>query len=215
MKKAITTIALITFFVSGISAQTEKPSQKIMLHDGSMFAGAFYTPILAEDMTGIAFSVKGFLAERYAVGFSMSYAYRKTSNNFEQPAGSPVLDYFEWGIEQQYNVVHGNRFRIGATLGNSVALVQLSDWDSVVQYTTPRGVRDRAKPIVTNYFYQVQPGLDFSVRCTSAEKSPVLYITGKAKYNVMIGPTRFGTTSDFCKPYFGLGLSLMGLSAPR
>lgn len=215
MKNALFTIALLVLTAAGTAAQTEKPARFNPLYDGSAFLGAFYTPILAENMTGVAFGFKGFLTERYGLGLSMSYAYKRTTNNFQQPAGSPVLDYFEWGLEQQYNVVNGSRFCLGATLGNSLAMVQLSDWDSVIQYTTPRGIRDRAKPVVTNYFYQVQPGLDFSVRLTAAEKSPVLNLTGKVKYNVMIGPTRFGTTSDFSKPYFGLGLTLNGLNGSR
>lgn len=211
MKNALFTIALFVFTATGAAAQTEKPAPKLLLHDGYAYAGAFYTPMLNELFIGPAFSVKGYPSKRYAVGLSMSYAYRRTKNDFEKPAGSPVLDYFEWGIEQQYDVVQRSRVRMGASLNNGLGMVQLSDWDSVVQYMTSRGLRDRAKPVATNYFYQVQPGLDVAVRCTSAENPVALYITGKVKYNLMIGYPRFGTTRDFCKPYFGLGLMLAGV----
>jgi hypothetical protein len=210
MKKRLL-ILLLVCSAAGVSAQEEQQPPKVILHDGSAFLGSFYTPMLGEPFIGGAFSVKGYLSKRYAVGFSMSYAYRETPRNFEKPAGSPVLDYFEWGIEQQYDFVQRSRLRAGASLNNGIGMVQLSDWDSVIQYVTSRGLRDRAKPVSTNYFYQVQPGLDVAVRCTSGEKPMALYITGKVKYNIMIGPTRFGTTSDFCKPYFGLGLMLAGV----
>lgn len=211
MKKRLATFLLLVCTAAGLSAQEEQPPAKIILHDGTAYLGTFYTPMLGEQFIGPAFSVKGYLAQRYAVGFSMSYAYRKTNNNFEKPAGSPVLDYFEWGIEQQYDFIRRSRLRMGVSLNNGLGMVQLSDWDSVVKYITVRGVRDRALPISTNYFYQVQPGLDVSVRCTSAEKPVALYITGKVKYNIMIGYPRFGATSDFCKTYFGLGLMVAGV----
>lgn len=211
MKKRFATFFLLVCTAAAVSAQEEEQPKKIILHDGSAYFGAFYTPMLGELFIGPAFSVKGYLAQRYAVGFSMSYAYHRTTNAFEKPVGSPVLDYFEWGVEQQYDFIQGNRLRMGASLNNGLGMVQLSDWDSVVQYTTVRGVRDRALPISTNYFYQVQPGLDVSVRCTPAENPIALYITGKVKYNIMIGYPRFGTTSDYCKPYFGLGLMLAGV----
>lgn len=210
MKKTLATLLLVCT-AAGAPAQEAEQPPKIILHDGTAYFGSFYTPMLGEHFIGAAFSVKGYLAKRYAVGFSMSYSYHRTTNAFEKPAGSPVLDYFEWGIEQQYDFVQRSRLRMGASLNNGLGMVQLSDWDSVVQYVTSRGLRDRALPISTNYFYQVQPGLDVAVRCTSAENAVALYITGKVKYNIMIGYPRFGTTADFCKPYFGLGLMLAGV----
>jgi hypothetical protein len=212
MKKRFATFLLLVAAAAGLSAQETQQPPKAILHDGTAYLGTFYTPMLEEHFIGAAFSVKGYLAKRYAAGFSMSYSYHRTTNAFEKPAGSPVLDYFEWGVEQQYDFVQRSRLRIGASLNNGLGMVQLSDWDSVIQYVTPRGLRNRAKPVATNYFYQVQPGIDVAVRCTSAENAVALYVTGKVKYNIMIGYPRFGTTSDFCKPYFGVGLMLAGVN---
>lgn len=169
-----------------------------------------YSPILSKDFYGFNFDLKWYVQEKWATGFSLSFAGKQIDEDFGYVVGRPLVNHLELGWVNQYDIVKNEKFRFGVDLTNGVLIARLFDKDVREEMWTEFGPQEVPKRIRTNTFYMFEPGINASVRLFKYERFPDIYLTTKAKYRVAVGSARFGNTDDFTNYYFGVGISLMG-----
>jgi hypothetical protein len=209
--KKLTTLIAILFVNSMICLAQEADSLKSKLHGGvSMQIGAIYTPLLSQNFYGMSFDIKYYPKKRFATGFEMSISEKKISDTFSYSIQKPILDFIEFGWINQYDILQSKHLRLGINLNNGIAISRLGDNTEKETYYTEYGYEEIPKKVASNYFYLLEPGVDFSLRLFSIKNGPDFYLTSKAKYRFVFGKTNYGNEKDFINYYFGIGLTLIG-----
>jgi hypothetical protein len=204
-------IVIFTFSTTILGQTTDSLKSKIK-HEASFDFGTFYTSVLSKNFYGCNIDFKYYPYEKIATGICFSMTEKKIADTFSYSIGQPLLNYYEFGWINQYDVVHKNIIRIGINLNNGIVISRLGDNSEKERYWTNYSYRYRAKEVATNYFYLFQPGLDISFRLFSNNHYPDFYLTTKAKYRFVFGDSKYGQLSDYSNYYFGLGLSIIGFT---
>jgi hypothetical protein len=181
-------------------------------HEASADLCAFYTSVLSNDLYGFNFDFKYYPIKRFATGFNASMTQKKISNTFSYSIGQSLIDYYEFGWINQYDFLQSYRIRMGINLNNGIAISRLGDNEIKEKYRSKYGYQYKAKEIATDYFYLLEPGLDFSIRLFSKNHYPDFYLTTKAKYRFVFGDSKYGSLNQFSNFYLGLGLSIIGFT---
>lgn len=210
MKKVI---FLITLFLICIlaKAQTIDSLKQKTNNETSLDFGSFYTSMLDKNFYGANIDFKYYLYKRFATGFSYSMTQHKVEETFNYSIGQPIINYYEFGWINQYDLLQNKKFRIGLNLSNGLVISRLGDNDNLERYYV-KGWHYHPIEVATNYFYLVQPGLDISFKLFSNKHYPDFYLTTKAKYRFVFGDGKYGQTNDFSNSYFGFGISLIGFT---
>jgi hypothetical protein len=212
MNKIFFLLIVIFTCSTTIFGQTTDSLKSKTKHEASFDFGAFYTPVLSKNLYGGNIDFKYYPYKKIATGLCFSMTEKKIGDTFSYSIGQPLLDYYEIGWINQYDVVQKDKIRIGINLNNGIAISRLGDNSEKEKYWTKYGYRYGAKEVTTNYFYLLQPGLDISFRLFSKNHYPDFYLTTKAKYRFVFGDSKYGQLSDFSNYYFGLGLSIIGFT---
>lgn len=211
MKKTILLLIMAFFcsnFAFGQNADSLKKSSK---HTFSFDLAAFYTPVLSNDFYGLNMDFKYYLHPRIATGFSTSLTSKKMNTAFQYQIEKPILNYYEFGWINQYEIIQTKNIKVGLNLNNGIVVAELADNAITQKVFTGRVMVDKAKVVATNYFFLVQPGLDISIKLFSKKShSPDIYLTTKAKYRFVFGDGKYGQVNDFSSHYFGMGITMVG-----
>ena len=103
MKKIIIGMMLLISFISS-NAQIDSINTK-PFPEFSLGAGAVNTSILQKGFYGAYLDLKYYPVQRWATGLSFSLVGRKIEDTFSYPIGQPLLDFYEIGWINQYNIV--------------------------------------------------------------------------------------------------------------
>ncbi|MEC4050067.1 hypothetical protein OX284_011550 [Flavobacterium sp. SUN046] len=211
MKKSVVFIILV-LFLSVSYGQTNNNLNQKPKHEASIDFATFYTSILNKDLYGYNIDVKYYPFKNLATGFSFSIAQKKIDDTFSFSIGQPIVNYYEIGWVNQYDILQNEKIRIGLNLNNGIVISRLGDNDDKDRYWTKYGYQYRSKEIATNYFYLLEPGIDASFRLFSNKHYPDIYLTTKAKYRFVFGDSKYGQLNDFSNGYFGIGISIIGFT---
>jgi uncharacterized protein (DUF2132 family) len=204
-------LLFVLFFSTTLFAQEEEKVEEQLFPNEIVFDfSGFYTPILNTNFVGFSMDIRYYIRENWASGINISYASRKTNNDFRYDVLSPAVQYSEISWLNQFDLLKKEKFRIGLQLSNGLAMATLVDRDIVEEFWDEYGVTESAKRIQTNYFYILQPGIEASVRVYDNRRFPDVYLTAEAKYRKAMGTPKFAATSDFESYYVGVGISLVG-----
>ncbi len=213
MKYVILAITLVVSSLDllgqDIDSLAVQPRRKHEVSFDVQFVG---TSILSRTFLGASTDVKYYPFERLATGISFVITGRKIPETFTYQIDKPTIEYYEFGWVNQYDLLQKERFRVGVFLNNGVSISRLGDDADREKYYTRYGTQYRAKKIATNYFYLVQPGIDFSVRIFGENHAPDFYLNAKARYRWVVGNEKYGERNDFNGYLLGFGLQLIGFA---
>lgn len=179
-------------------------------HELSFDLFALNTKLLNNNLWGGGLSIKYYPQEKWGTGLLLSGAGKRTSDTFGFSIARPVLSYYEIGWLNSFDIVQNSKWRTGISLTNGIAITELRDKAQTEKKHTRHGDRNVPKRIATNYFYLLEPGVDFSVKVVSNNHNPDFYLTGSAMYRMLIGDSHFGPKNIIPGVLFSLGISLIG-----
>ena len=211
MKKSILFVITVLFSLFSFG-QTNDPLNQKPKHEASFDFGTFYTSVLNKDLYGYTVDIKYYPFKKLATGLSFSIAQKKIDNSFSYSIGQPIINYYEIGWVNHYDILQNDKIRLGLNLNNGIVISRLGDNDDKDRYWTKYGYQYRAKEIATNHFYLLEPGIEASFRLFSNNHYPDFYLTTKAKYRFVFGDSNYGQLNDFSNGYFGIGLSIIGFT---
>lgn len=173
--------------------------------------GAFYTKFISSDLYGINYDYQIYLRDKFATGISISFATNRISQNFQYKIKKPRLTFNEIDWKNHYDIFQHKQIKAGVDINNGILIAQLGDDDVKEKFYTRYGYGKRAKTVVSNYFYILDPGVDVSFRLFANKEGSAIYFTLKAKYRLSIGGANFGKTGDFNNFNFGADISIYGI----
>jgi len=100
--------------------------------------------------------------------------------------------------------------RIAVNLNNGISIARLGDGAIKEKRRTRFGYTYISKEVATNYYYLLEPGVDFSFKLFSFNHIPDIWVTAKTKYRFLFGDSKYATTKQFSDYLFGIGISLIG-----
>lgn len=211
MKQTALILVLLCFGNLGVLAETTLGADTIQgNHEASFDIGAFRAPVLHRNFYGGYLEFRYYLMRRFSTGFTLSLAGRKVTDTFGYSVHQPVLDYYEVGWINTFDLIFTNRFRLGASLNNGLSISRLGhNAEREVRYSR-YGSSKQSKKIATNCLYLLQPGMDFSYRIYSMKHAPDFYLVLKAKYRFAAGNPAIGDIEDYQGYNLGIGLSIIG-----
>ncbi len=208
MKKAIITIIIFTCYYKLSFAQTNDTAAKKGLQEISFDFCGFSSQILPKNIWGGNLDFKYYLTKKWALGISFSGAQKSITDTFTFSIKEPKVDYYEIGIINQYEVLQTKKIRFGFDINNGLIIARLGD----NAYKTRHYKSYQTKKIASNTLYMLQAGINFSYRIINGKHQPGFYLISKLKYRLAGGSTQYAQVNDFSNVYFGLGVSLIGLS---
>jgi hypothetical protein len=210
MKRVFTLIFLIIDFVPFIFGQDNDSLKNTAQKESSIDLCGVQTTVLSKDFYGFNFDFKYFPIKRIGTGLYVTYTQSKITDTFTYRIGKPVLDFYEIGWTNQYDILITEKVRIAVNLNNAISVARLGD-DAIMERRRARyGYTYVPKEIATNYYYLLEPGADFSYKLFSFNHVPDVFITAKTKYRFLFGNSKYATTKQFSDYLFGIGISLIG-----
>ena len=169
------------------------------------------TGLEAKTVWGGGFEFEVYLKNRYATGLAFNGSFnKKIGEHFNYVIGRPLIDYFEIGWLNHYDLLETNRLLLNMNLNNGLATVSLSDDSIKVSVATRYGHTQEPKSIAVNYYYFVEPGTDLLIKLGHEERGgSQAYLTAKFKYHFLFGGSKFGTARQFSNYTFGIGFVVM------
>ena len=201
----------ISFFcLSLCSVNAQESSISNIKHEMSFAVSGCTTPLLTKIFFGGSIDMKYYPTHRWGTGLDFSGAQKIINNTYNFDMGTPIINYYEIGWLNQYDFIQTEKFRIGATLNNGIAISVLGDNDDKVEKNGRYGKIYVPRKIASNYLYIVEPGFEASYCLYSEKHHPDFYLTTQAKYRFAFGGTKYADLSDFNGSFVGLGLSIIG-----
>lgn len=206
-------LILFCFFISQTAlAQTERDTLSHQhIHGASMGFYSLATGLAAKTVWGGGFEFEVYLNSKYATGLTFDGSFdKKIREHFNYTIGIPLIDYFEIGWLNHYDLWETNRLLLNMNLNNGLAIVALSDDSIKVRVATRYGHTQVPKTIASNYYYFVEPGTDLLIKLGHEGRGgPQAYLTAKFKYHFLFGDSKFGTARQFSNYTFGIGFVVM------
>jgi len=208
MKQFILFSAIV--FFGALSVKAQESDSNTERHEVSFDFTGFTSPLLTKVFFGGNMNTKYYPTKKWATGVDFSFAQKKIENTFNYPMGTPIINYYEIGWINQYDFVQTDKFRLGATLNNGIAISCLGDNDDRVPKNRRYGTVYVPRGIATDNLYIIEPGFAATYCVYSEKHEPDIYLTTVAKYRFAFGGAKYGDVSDFNGSYIGVGISLIG-----
>jgi hypothetical protein len=208
MKKVIITIIIFSCCYTVSFAQANDTATKKKLQEISFDLCGFSSNILSKNIWGGNLDFKYYLTKKWALGISFSGAQKSITDTFTFTIKDPIIDYYEVGIINQYEVLQTKKMRLGFDINNGILIARLGDNAFKERY----GRAYQSKKIASNILYMLQVGVNFSYRIINGNHQPDFYLISKIKYRLAAGSTQYAQANDFSNLYFGIGVSLIGFS---
>lgn len=171
---------------------------------------ALNTKFLNNRLWGGGMEIKYYPQRKWATGLSISIAGKNITDTFGFSIAKPLINYFEIGWLNQYEILQTQAFRVGVNLTNGFAVANLRDRTQLEKRHTRYGDQNVPKKIAANYYYLLQPGMDLSYKLIPNNHDPGFFINAKARYSLGFGKKGFGGENVFTGYRFSIGLSLIG-----
>lgn len=171
---------------------------------------ALNTVVLNKTLWGGGLDMKYFPVRKWATGLSIVFASSHITDTFSFSIRDPMINYWEIGWLNQFNILTKQKFKANVNLVNGLSVFELIDDAQKVPRRTRYGYRNAAKQLATNYYYVLSPGIDLMVRLVSNKNNPDLYITSKVKYRLEFGSSSFASENMFTGLTVALGFTATG-----
>lgn len=203
-------VAIFVFCSSLFVVKAQETNFSNQKHEMSFVVSGCTTPLLTKLFFGGSIDMKYYPTQRWGTGLDFSGAQKIINNTYNYAMGTPIINYYEIGWLNQYDFIQTDKFRIGATINNGIAISVLGDNDDKVEKNGRYGKIYVPRKIASNYLYIVEPGFEASYRFYSEKHHPDFYVTAITKYRFTCGGTKYADLSDFNGSFIGLGLSIIG-----
>jgi hypothetical protein len=203
-------VCWICFFclLSSASAQFKYPKETNPVHQYSFGFGLVASPILGKTYWGFGADIKYMPNPKWGTGLNMLVSQRKISEKYDYNIGQPIVEYLELGWVNHYEFYASKKFRVNFNLNNGLIASELADNSIKVYYRTRYGTNSRPKPIVTSFYYLIEPGLEVNRRLSSWNSSANIYLTAQAKYRMAFGKGKFGSDYGYNGYLLSLGITM-------
>lgn len=209
MKK---TLYLLAFLLSTplLFAQQDK----IAVYLGSEFQPAIYTYQPAANI-----HVRTYLNNRISLGGALSFTTKKHSENFGYDADRTRSNHILLNVLAQNDFINTEKVVFSTYISTGVYFLRLVNPDEKTTETTYTEIDGEMveteyevpKKLSRDLFYNMQGGLDFSVKLASiTEDSVGIFLTSRVGYQFVFGKGDFVNGNQFTKPIFALGITIKG-----
>lgn len=193
------------FFLLTISCIAQTPDDlKKNRREISLYLGGAYSPILSKNFGGLDNDWKYNIYKRLMIGLSFSSLTRSLETSFQYTIQKPILSLWESSFLTQWNLVRKNRFRLNLGVNNGLAIARLGDAAEINYVYTGKGVVAIPKKIAENYYYDLAPNMDISLKLKN-----VFWLTAKAKYRFLYGNSQFSNLHQFSNYMVSIGITII------
>jgi hypothetical protein len=201
-------VFLFSFFAS-FAQDIEAPPKKPDIFAVDLLG--FSSPILNRNFFGFSMDVKYYVKQKWGTGINFAATSKKVSTDYAVGAYEPDVTYFSFGWLNQYDFVQRDDVRLGVTLNNGLAIVNLRDRSETEIVYDEFGSTEVPVSKARNFFYTIEPGVTASFRVLKNNNFSDVYVTTQAKYRKVFGNPEFAKTQDFNGYFIGFGVSFIGL----
>jgi hypothetical protein len=185
----------------------------------AFYFGAELQPIVYKYQSALNINARSYLNDRVSLGGSFSFASNKYAENFGYPADRTRSNHIILNVLAQNDFINTEKVVFSTYLSTGLYLFNLVNPDektTEIVYNDIDGVwianeYEVPRRLSRNIFYNVQAGLDFSVKlATITEEEVGIYLTSRAGYQFVFGKSDFVNGNQFTKPVFSLGITFKG-----
>lgn len=209
MKKAHYILGLL-LFSQLFFAQKEKLA---------FYFGAELQPTIYKYQPAAHINVRSYLNDRLSLGGTLSFTSKKYSENFGYPADRTRSNHIILNVLAQNDFINTEKVVLSTYLSTGLYFFSLVNPDEKTTETAYNDVDgiwleseyDVPKKLSRDIFYNVQGGLDFSIKLATITEDKIgIYLTSRAAYQFVFGKGDFINGKQFTKPVFSLGVTFKG-----
>lgn len=185
----------------------------------AFFAGAELQPTIYKYQPAAHINVRSYLNDRISLGGALSFTSKKYNENFGYLADRTRSNHIILNVLVQNDFVNTDKIVLSTYLSTGMyffSLVNPDEKTTEISHNEVDGVwyeneYEVPKKLSRSIFYNMQGGLDFSVKlATISEDSVGIYLTSRAAYQFVFGKGDFISGNQFTKPVFSLGVTFKG-----
>jgi hypothetical protein len=210
MKRNLLTLLLIAKVFYSFCAGITDSINLVPKHYYDVGPAIGFTPIISKQAFSFDCHLEYSPVKHFYTGAFIVVTGRQTADSFGFTVKKPIVQFYEIGWINQYNVVETNKFRAGLNITNAFAQARLGD--SAIK---ERQHKNRPKEITSNYLYCPEAGCRMYYKLSHEKESTHVWITADAGYRFAIGHFTFGNAGDFAGPHVNLGISMIGFDDPK
>lgn len=161
-------ILLVLFFLFQLTkftyGQPSDSSQIKASKECAIELSGIQTSLLSKSFYGINYNIKYFPGKRFGTGAYIIFSPKRISDTFSYSIKKPIVQFFEIGWINQYNILQTNKLRMNISLVNGFSQVRLGDnaiKEKIHKYAP--------KEIASNFFYVIEPGSSISYKLISGK----------------------------------------------
>lgn len=185
----------------------------------AFYGGVEWQPAIRQYQPAIQLNGRGYVNNRISLGAAMSYTGEKHSENFGYFANRTWSNHLIINFLVQNDVISSDKFFFSTYLSTGfyfLGLVNPDDRTTETSYSEVDGIwlenqYEVPRRLNRDLFYNIQGGVDFSVKLGSFTKEEVgIYLTTRAGYQFVFGNGDVANGSQFSKPVISVGVTLKG-----
>lgn len=185
----------------------------------AVYAGVELQPAIYKYQPTANIHVRTYLNDRISLGGAFSYTTKKHDENFGYQANRTRSNHIILNVLAQNDFINTDKIVFSTYISTGMyflGLVNPDEKTTEISYTEIDGIVTESeyevpKKLSRDIFYNLQGGLDFSVKLASiTEDSVGIYLTTRAAYQFVFGKGDFVNGNQFTKPVFSLGVTFKG-----
>lgn len=185
----------------------------------AFYFGAELQPTIYKYQPAVNINGRSYINDRVSLGGTLSFTSKKYAENFGYPADRTRSNHIILNFMAQNDFINTEKVVLSTYLSTGLYFFSLVNPDEKTTETAYNDVDgiwieseyDVPKKLSRSIFYNVQGGLDFSVKlATITEEEIGIYLTSRAGYQFVFGNGNFINGNQFTKPVFSLGVTFKG-----
>ncbi|MBO6185815.1 MAG: hypothetical protein J6O88_14195 [Chryseobacterium sp.] len=185
----------------------------------AFYFGAELQPTIYKYQPTAHINARSYLNDRLSLGGALSFTSKKYSENFGYQADRTRSNHIILNVLAQNDFINTEKVVLSTYLSTGLYFFSLVNPDEKTTQTTYNDIDgiwveseyDVPKKLSRNIFYNMQGGLDFSVKLATITEDKIgIYLTSRAAYQFVFGKGDFINGNQFTKPIFSLGVTFKG-----
>ncbi|MBD3906183.1 hypothetical protein NAL32_16150 [Chryseobacterium sp. Ch-15] len=185
----------------------------------AFYFGAELQPTIFKYQPAAHINARSYLNDRLSLGGALSFTSKKYSENFGYQADRTRSNHIILNVLAQNDFINTEKVVLSTYLSTGLYFFSLVNPDEKTTQTTYNDIDgiwveseyDVPKKLSRDIFYNVQGGVDFSVKLATITEDKIgIYLTSRAAYQFVFGKGDFINGNQFTKPVFSLGVTFKG-----
>lgn len=185
----------------------------------AFYFGAELQPTIYKYQPAAHINVRSYLNNRVSLGGTFSYTTKKYNENFGYAADRTRSNHIILNFLAQNDFINTEKVVFSTYLSTGLYFFSLVNPDEKTTEITHNEVDgvwyeneyEVPKKLSRSIFYNMQGGLDFSVKLASMTEQEVgIYLTSRVGYQFVFGNGDFINGNQFTKPVFSVGVTFKG-----